>query len=137
MLKRFEVAHPSMKPALSPGDYLLTIRTRRIPRRGEIIVFEQPDTGFVIKRIVALGGETVRAAGGTMFVDDDPEIDRWGVGLTAPFDPHHVPHGQVWVMGDRRELSTSDSRTIGPIDATVWWRVILRYFPIGTAGAVR
>ncbi len=137
MIKRFEVAHPSMTPTLSPGDYLLARRTHRPPRRGEVIVFEQPDIGFVIKRIVALGGETIRATDGTVFVDDNSDVDRWAVGLTAAFEPHRVPDGQVWVMGDRRELSSSDSRTIGPIDATRWWRAMFRYFPIRSAGAVR
>ncbi len=126
-----------MTPTLLPGDFLLASRSQRPPKRGEIIVFEEPDGMFMIKRIVALDGETVLAQGGRVSVDGNQELDRWAIGLTSPFDPITIPSGHVWALGDRRELSTMDSRSLGPIAIDTCWRARLRYFPLGKIGLVR
>ena len=126
-----------MTPNLSPGDFLLASRSNRLPRRGQIIVFETNERLFVIKRIVALQGETVLAQGGRVSIDGNRELDRWAIGLTSPFEATTVPEGHVWVMGDRRELSTEDSRTLGPIAVDTWWRARIRYFPLGKSGVIR
>ena len=126
-----------MTPTLLPGDFLLASRSHRPPKRGEIIVFEEPDGRFMIKRIVALDGETVLAQGGRVSIDGNQELDRWAIGLTSPFDPITIPSGHVWALGDRRELSTMDSRSLGPIAINDCWRARLRYFPLGKFGLVR
>lgn len=136
MLKPFVVDHVSMTPSLLPGDGVLAIRTGRPPLRGEVIVFEHPVGTFMIKRVVGLAGETLAASGGVLSIDGTPS-DRWAIGLTAPLDPVQVPAGHVWVMGDRREVSTNDSRTIGPIPVTTWWKAWLRYRPVSRLGRVR
>jgi signal peptidase I len=136
MLKRFTIAHSSMTPSLLPGDAIVAVRTARPPRRGAIIVFEAKNGLFVVKRVLALGGETIGASGGVVSVNGTP-LDRWAVGLTSPFDATTVPDGHVWVMGDRRELSTEDSRTLGPIPVPTWWRATFRYHPISRLGWLR
>lgn len=137
MFKRFEVAHQSMSPTLLPGDFLLASPSHLNPRRGEIIVFEEPEGRFIIKRIVALEGETVLASAGRVSIDGDENLDRWAIGLTSPFDPITIPSGHVWALGDRRELSTVDSRSLGPIAVAGCWRARIRYFPLGKIGIVR
>jgi signal peptidase I len=129
MLKRFTIAHLSMTPSLLPGDAIMACRTARPPNRGAIIVFEAEDGLFVVKRVLALDGETIGASGGVVSINGAP-LDRWAVGLTSPFEATVVPDGHVWVLGDRRELSTEDSRTLGPIPVATWWRAAFRYHPI-------
>jgi len=129
MLKRFTIAHPSMTPSLLPGDAIMACRTARPPSRGAIIVFEAEDGLFVVKRVLALDGETISASGGVVSING-ASLDRWAVGLTSPFEATVVPDGHVWVLGDRRELSTEDSRTLGPIPVATWWRAAFRYHPI-------
>ena len=126
-----------MTPALLPGDFLLASTSSRPPKRGEIIVFEEPEGRFIIKRIVAVDGETVLAHGGRVSIDGDEELDRWAIGLTSPFDPITIPSGHIWALGDRRELSTLDSRSLGPIAVADCWRVRIRYFPLRKIGLVR
>ena len=44
---------------------------------------------------------------------------------------------EVFLLGDNRAASNSDSRTIGPISVgDLRWRVEFRYWPIGTVGPV-
>ncbi len=126
-----------MTPTLLPGDFLLASTSSRPPKRGEVIVFEEPEGRFIIKRIVALEGETVLAQGGRVSIGGNQELDRWAIGLTSPFDPIKIPARHVWALGDRRELSTIDSRSLGPIAINNCWRVPIRYFPLGKIGFVR
>ena len=136
MLKRFAIDQPSMTPALTPGDFVVARRTRRPPRRGDVIVFGSGDDNWHVKRVIGLPGEAVRSEGGTVLIDDQL-ADDWGVGLSSPHSSITVPAGHVWVLGDRREVSASDSRTIGPVGIeSHWWRASWRYWPLRSIGRI-
>lgn len=99
---RIEVAGPSMRPALEPGDWALAARPRRV-RVGDVVVLEHPERpGFeLVKRVTAIGGA------------DRSELER----------------GQVWVQGDAPGEST-DSRSFGPVGAErIRGRVVLVWWP--------
>jgi signal peptidase I len=131
------------------------------PRRGDLVVFDDPTLpdvpdrsvlpvrlgrdalealGLVqprgrelIKRVVALPGETVLGAGGELVVDGrrviEPYLDDDVV--TDDFAPVVVPEGHVFVMGDSRRNS-KDSRRFGPVDADrIVGRAIARVWPPG------
>ncbi|MGW4892698.1 signal peptidase I [Kitasatospora sp. NPDC004240] len=97
------------------------------------------DDNYLVKRVIATGGQTVRCQGSTLTVDDVkvdepylyPGDDSCG-GLD--FGPVTVPTGYVWVEGDHRSAS-ADSRyhrngpgggavpvenVVGPVSAVVW-----------------
>lgn len=69
---RFSVVAGSMKPALRPGQCVI-VRTNYQPgdlSPGSIVVFRHPVTGVPhIKRIVALGGQSVEMQGGALWID--------------------------------------------------------------------
>ncbi|HET9443753.1 MAG TPA: signal peptidase I [Acidimicrobiales bacterium] len=91
-----------------------------------------PSTEDYIKRVVALGGETVEGRDGHVYVDglrlEEPYLPDGMV--TADFAPVTVGEGQLWVMGDNR-ANSSDSRVFGPIgEDLVVGRTLFRLLPI-------
>ncbi len=113
-LRRYEVAELSMSPALLPGDYLLAITPAGRVRRGQLVVFPHPHRpGFrLVKRVAALAGETL------------------------PGDSGPVPPAHAYVLGDRPDLSSGDSRQVGPVNLAGAARVLLRYWPPGRIGGI-
>ncbi len=129
-LRRYEIAEHSMEPALHPGDYVLAWEGRRPPRRGDVVLFRHPEAPGMelVKRVVGLSGETVTIDAGRITLNGDAAADRWGHGPTSPDGSWLVPAGHVFVLGDNRALSSSDSRLIGPVRvADLRWRVVGRY----------
>ena len=127
------VTSASMHPTLAEGDHIvidkLTVRWRP-PARGELVVFRDPEgRDLAVKRVVALGGQTVALEDGVLQIDGipqpEPELDHRGVD-SVYFGPVTVPVGSVFVMGDNRGESI-DSRAYGaiPVDDLVG-RVTLR-----------
>lgn len=86
---------------------------------GAFIGIVPPDENDLVKRVVAVGGQTVGGCSpqGALLVDgkaldepylhDDPAI--YGNRRNCEFGPVTVPEGNVWVMGDNRNNS-ADSR---------------------------
>ena len=140
----FKIPSGSMIPTIEVGDHIFaTMYSYGLPvpfseaklfeqpiRRGDIVIFPYPLEPSVdyIKRVIALGGETVEVRGTRVTVDGreldqpyayyDPEIveEYRRVGRSLPeFGPVRVPEGQVFVMGDNR-LNSSDSRVWGYVD---------------------
>lgn len=127
-----------MRPALEPGDWLLTRRVRGVPARGTIVVVTiQPGT-FLVKRVIGLPGERVVVADGQVHVDGTTLAEPWASGRTAPDSEVEVPSDAVWILGDNRALSSSDSRTIGPVPLPdVGWQAVGIYWPTARAGLIR
>lgn len=111
----------SMEPTLHTGERFLVnkfIFHFRNPKPGEIVVLNDPGkpTRELIKRVVAVAGETVEVRQGVAYVDghplNEPYVNRlYPIGDSAPTK---VPPGTIYVMGDNRGRSF-DSRSIGPI----------------------
>lgn len=151
LLQPFLIPSASMEPALRIGDRVLvnkiSYRLHEI-HRGDVVVFERPACDRVegglkdlIKRVVAVGGETVEARDGSVFVEGERVREPYlsdGV-VTADFGPVEVPAGHLWVMGDNRGNSKDSRFLCGPrgvaIDeSTVVGRGFLRVWPISSIG---
>src|SRR6476659_1954390 len=104
-------------PQQPPSNPIL----RAIRGFGQLIGFVPPDGLVLVKRVIAVGGQTVKGlANGDVYVSNDgpnghfrklDETYRYETGPDprAKFGPITVPKGRLWVMGDHRDRS-ADSR---------------------------
>jgi len=140
VVQAFKIPSGSMKPTLEIGDHILVnkfsygvklpyLRTTIIPlgrpERGDIAVFIYPEdqTKDFIKRVIAVGGDTVEVRNKKVFINGEAADDPHGVhvedvvypGAIQRRDnmgPVKVPDGTIFVMGDNRDQSY-DSRFWG------------------------
>lgn len=149
VVQPFRVPSASMEPTLAPGDLILADRsTRGTAERGDVVVFDgrgyfAPEDGaggrFWVKRVIAVGGDSVRCCdeAGAIEVDGEPLEEPYLAEGTAPseitFDLE-VPEGRMFVLGDNRSDSTDSrfllgapgggmipvDRVVGSVDGVLW-----------------
>ena len=157
LVEVFVIPSGSMEPTLMVDNrvvvYKLGYRLHDV-NRGDVIVFRQPgqaaDADDLIKRVVALGGETFEIRGTQVYIDgaelEEPYLPPAGsTHPTVPIpgcvnDPEPdrcvVPEGKLLVLGDNRPDSR-DGRYFGPIDAdTVVGRAFFKLWPPNDLGGV-
>ncbi|MDQ6927714.1 MAG: signal peptidase I [Actinomycetota bacterium] len=145
LLQAFYIPSASMEPTLMIKDRVLVNKLSydfHDVHRGDLVVFKSPpgETNSavkdLIKRVVALPGETVEARDGRVLVNGKPIDESYlpkGV-TTSPMEPHKIPPGDIWVMGDNRSNS-KDSRFFGPISQDlIVGRAFIRVWPLTTFG---
>jgi signal peptidase I len=145
IVQAFKIPSGSMKPTLLVGDHILvnkfiygvklpfvgkTLIPVKQPRRGDVIVFVFPEdpTKDFIKRVVAVGGDTIAIRNKQLFINGQPAPDPHAHFVdqrSMPPDiyprdnlkPRLVPEGHLFCMGDNRDQSY-DSRYWGfvPLD---------------------
>lgn len=138
----------SMYPTLKDGDRIMISKVLYTPKYGDIVVIPHPnmpeDEPALIKRVIALGGQTVDIdfETGEVKVDgvvlDEPYINELTFDEEDMTGPVTVPEGQVFVMGDNRNAST-DSRSdmFGTFDEDyILGRCLFRMAPFDKFGKV-
>jgi signal peptidase I len=132
------VRSDSMEPTLPSGAVLLidklTYLTRG-PDRGDVVVALDPRTGeSIVKRVVAVGGDSVGIEDGQLIVNGDPVVENYidNDEMDGFFTgPDVVPAGDVYLLGDNRDTS-EDSRAFGTIDVdAIEGRVLITIWPFG------
>ncbi len=133
--RSYRVEGVSMQPTLQSGERILasplSVRLFGI-RRGDLVVFRSPrdQAASMVKRVVALPGDTVR------FEPDDVLVDVTGTG-PGKRGPAPAPIGpdRYFVVGDNR-IRSRDSRHFGALPGSaILGKVFFRYWPPGRVGA--
>jgi signal peptidase I len=89
---------------------------------------------FLIKRVIGLPGERIEIADRHVAVDGRTLGEPWAAGPTFPDGTWNVPDNAVFLLGDRRAVSTGDGRSTGPTPiADITWIVVARYWPVARA----
>jgi signal peptidase I len=139
VVEPFKIPSGSMIPTLQIGDFILVLKfwyglrmpfvTNSVamwnePKRGDVVVFTRPDDPntpdeddseiHIIKRVVAVGGESVEVRGAKVYINGKPIEEpyaQWTDGgkFEGSFGPKTVPQGHVLLLGDNRDNS-KDSR---------------------------
>jgi signal peptidase I len=120
VLRLVSVTSTSMEPTLCPGARGLawTLGAGGLADRGDVVTVREPaGRGVLVKRVVAVAGDTVEVYDGRLLVNRLPQVEDYVDLETVDgtfFGPVDVPRGKVFVMGDEREHSV-DSRDFGPL----------------------
>lgn len=105
----------SMQNTLMDRDRLILTHNFYTPARGDIVVINRYTSEPLVKRIIALGGDTIDIDPDTQMVFingeqiEEPYLDC----KTPPMEftgPYTIPAGYVFVMGDNR-VNSHDSRS--------------------------
>ncbi|WP_367320567.1 signal peptidase I [Streptomyces sp. HUAS ZL42] len=138
----YTVPTSSMAPTIDAGDRVLAQRVDGDEvRRGDVVVFKDATwaNAPVVKRVVAVGGDTVSCCTqGKLTVNgkqiDEPYLPEGSVAEITNFPTVTVPKGRLFLLGDERQgsldstahLTDAASGTVARsavsarVDAVVW-----------------
>lgn len=106
------VSGPSMKPTLEGGEVMILNKLGKIDRYDIVVV--DIKTEDIIKRVIALPGETISCEDGVIYVNDKKIDEEYGMGTTGNFNKVTLADDEYFVLGDNREDSL-DSEELGPM----------------------
>ena len=141
------VKETSMEPNIDNNDYLIMSRQAYHfgdIRRGDVVIFKsdlKDDNGrskLLIKRAIGLPGDIITIKDGELWINGARMEEDYIAegGTSGEINNLIVPEGQIFAMGDHREVSI-DSRELGCIDKkTVKGKAVFRLFPFSKMGAI-
>lgn len=151
VIQGYRIPSGSMENTIMTGDTVFSEEVSYFVRDiepGDIVTFEDPEIAgrILIKRVIAVGGQTVDLRNGVVYVDgiaqeepythDKPSLPLSRTIASISY-PYKVPQETIWVMGDNR-TNSQDSRFFGPINVeSVTGRAFLIYWPLDHFGALQ
>ena len=146
LFEAYEIPSGSMETTIMTGDMVLAEKVTyysREPQAGDIVTFTDPlnDERVLIKRCIAVGGQTVNVQDGVLYIDGVAQSESYTRNLPSyqlssqvVSYPYEVPEGYIWVMGDNR-TNSQDSRYFGAIPlSSVKSKAVAIYWPLDHIG---
>ncbi len=131
------VSGASMDPTLTDGEIMLLYKLSKINRNDIVVIDTDTEDGYIIKRVIALPGETIEYEKGSLFINGKKHSDNFADGETEDFDRVKLKGDEYFVMGDNREWS-KDSRIIGPInEKDILGTTSITIFPFNKIGKAK
>lgn len=133
----FDLVHGvSMRPNFETSDYIYVNKAAywgSIPRRGDVVAVRYTlgdKPGRIIKRVIALPGDTVSLEAGRLYINGQPTDEPYQPLIDfQDLAPQVVPEGTVFLLGDNRPHSL-DNRAFGPVrQEEIIGRVAFRLWP--------
>ena len=136
------VSGQSMTNTLQNGDRLIMISRFYTIERGDIVVINRRSGEPLIKRVIAVAGDTIAFNDETGKItlngveQDEPYVRRSHTGSFGFETPYTVPEGYIFAMGDNRDES-KDSRMLGPFAVRdIAGVAVFRLFPLSEFGRI-
>ena len=146
VFNRIQVEGSSMENTLFDGDEIVIMGLFYEPEQGDVVICNSKALDkLIVKRVIALGGQTVTVdyIAGTVSVDGavlgEPYMKYNALNDTGNYDmayydaerevyEYEVPDGYVFVMGDNRDHST-DSRAFGAVaEEDIIGKAVFRFY---------
>lgn len=127
----------SMYPTLQDKEFMILnkIALKDGINRFDIVVVKTSNTN-IIKRVIALPGESVMYKDNKLYINGKVVEDNYSKTPTEDFDNIVLKEDEYFVMGDNREVS-KDSRIIGPVNIkNIKGKTNLVFFPFNKIGIV-
>lgn len=127
----------SMYPTLQDKEFMILnkIALKDGINRFDIVVVKTNNTN-IIKRVIALPGESVMYKDNKLYINGKVVEDNYSKTPTEDFDNIVLKEDEYFVMGDNREVS-KDSRIIGPVNIkNIKGKTNLVFFPFNKIGIV-
>ena len=160
LLRISDVSGPSMEPTLLDKDRVVISPLLYEPKQNDIVIVNSSALDkLIVKRVIALGGQTVDIdfENGIVYVDGEPVDEQLyveGEELKAhhfvntlttenmqAFEeyPIEVPEGSIFVLGDNRNRSKDSKHSeLGFVpEEEVVGKVVMRIYPLSKFGFIK